>query len=60
MRNTEDNTKAAVAVSGASAHSSCHEAVLLARRHIYGSVVQPHGGGDPVMGQFTVVGTLAW
>jgi hypothetical protein len=59
MRNTEDNTKAGAAVSVASA------AVIgpcggVTRAEFYGSVVQPHGGGEPVMGQFTVVGTLTW
>jgi hypothetical protein len=58
MRNTEDNTKAAVPVSAASAAFIRAGGCVARERNIYGSVVQPHGGGEPVIGQLTVVGSL--
>ena len=33
---------------------------VLVRGRCYGSVVQPHEGGDPVTGQFILVCNLAW
>ena len=46
-------------VNGQSDKGFSHAAPPVSSRR-YGSVVQPHGGGDPVMGQFIFVCNLTW
>jgi len=60
MQTTEDNTKAGA--RGTSASSADGHCVREWRQpwcwSVYGSVVHPHGGGEPVMGIF--ICNLAW